>query len=468
MSRISSSLLEDIVREIVRRAEPREEREDLERLLMSVLLYIKRVKGNGLSPSERGYPAHRSFDFLALPPSSYLVEALERRLGIILDYNICSIPRIEEILLYGLKRETQIPLTPQQLAVLKQLCEDPMLTTTELVQRLGMSRYTVNKVLRQLRNDFGLRTSYVINFGKLKLSTHSLVFRTKSLEASKELESWVRRSSLPFLKTLVFDANHREGHMAFTIPSQQRALQAFQRRADWISRTFMEQVHLHHCLGILCNARFDDYDAQLGRWRIPEELLQPELNEYLTSHLEDPRYTRFQVEVTFGRPIPFTQVDFIIAHAQLKGAWSLAEKHTLLKDLGFNLSPKTVWSRLQRLHRTGVITPYAYFSGALFQEFVCLSFLCEEEARKVLRVLASRLPFTITYITDRGIVIFLKSPQGWGDFLTRLTREAGQLPGVSDLMVIRQDRNVGSSLGMDLFERWNEKRQFWEFKDHEI
>ena len=468
MHGIPDSPLGDITREIVRRAEPQEERMDLERLLVSILLYIKRVRGGGLTAEERGYPAHRSFDFLALPPSNYLVEALERRLGIIRDYNIRSIPRIEEILLYGLKRETQAPLTPNQVEVLKQLCEEPRLTTAELVQRLGLSRYTIKKVLRQLRDDFGLRTGYVINFGKLKLSTHSLVFRTKSLEASRDLESWVRRSNLPFLKTLVFDANHRDGHMAFTIPSQQRALQAFERRAEWIRRTFMEQVQLHHCLGILCNTRFDDYDARLGRWRIPEELIQAGLHKYLTIHRNDPKYTHFQVEATFGRPVSFTQVDFIIAYAQFKGAWSLAEKHELLKDLGFTLSPKTVWSRLQRLHKMGVVIPYTYFSGGLFQEFVCLSFLCNSKAREQLRVLSSRLPFTITYITDQGIVIFLKCPQGWGDFLTRLTREATQLPGVSDLMVVRQDRNVGSSLGIDLFSRWNEKRQFWEFKDQEI
>ncbi len=35
-------------------------------------------------------------------------------------------------------------------------------------------------------------------------------------------------------------------------------------------------------------------------------------------------------------------------------------------------------------------------------------------------------------------------------------------------MVIYQEHNLGSGLHPDLFRRWNEKRQYWEFTDEEI
>lgn len=114
------------------------------------------------------------------------------------------------------------------------------------------------------------------------------------------------------------------------------------------------------------------------------------------------------------------------------------------------------------------MVPYAYFSGGGFEEFIDFNLICTKEIQRLLLILANRLPFSYTYITDQGLLICLKRPSGWEDVITHMTREIPNLQGVHDFMVIHQERNIGSAFALETYCRWNEKRQFWEFSDDDI
>ncbi|MFX1561902.1 MAG: winged helix-turn-helix transcriptional regulator [Promethearchaeota archaeon] len=453
------------IKGILEKAKPEEAISDLKLLIINILLYIKRSNGEILTEEEKSVPAHRKFKFLAMPLSPTLKESLQSRLNVIEKYRIESSIHVREILLHGLTRTEQRTLTSSQLQVLKCLSDTPQLRPSPLSKRVGLSRPAVKKILRQLQNEYGLGFGYFIDYSRLKLTTFSLVFQTHSYEESIKLEKWAS-SGPPFLKTLVFDIYYRKGYIVFAIPTQQRALRSFEHRVDLMDREFFQKVHIHKLQNLFWNLRFDNYDVNHGTWIEPLELL--EQSRATSTSVKEPKNTKFQHIIEFGKPIKFTQMDYLLAHAELKGAHTLIDKRELLKRSGFSCSEKTVWAHLKWLRSQKTLNPYMYISNAGFEEFICISTECNQKAYAPIYSIASKLPFTYTYQTNFGIAIFLKQPIGWSDFINSLIDKITQIPGVNDVMVIHQERNVGSAADLELYRRWNEKRQYWEFDDQDI
>ena len=57
---------------------------------------------------------------------------------------------------------------------------------------------------------------------------------------------------------------------------------------------------------------------------------------------------------------------------------------------------------------------------------------------------------------------------GWRDFFTKFVHDLPSIYDIEELMVVHQERNYGSGLNNEVYNRWNEKRQYWEFTDDEI
>jgi DNA-binding Lrp family transcriptional regulator len=466
MLNLNNRALREAADRILARAVPPEQKADLERLLTNILLYLKRVQVGELADDERGYPQHRSLFFQGLTPSRPLAESLVERLRIVDEYRIESVKRIEEMLLYGLVRHTTPALTAEHLRLLQEVFAKPLAKTAKLSRHLRMSRPKVVRLLHQLQDQVGLVRGLLVNPSKFKLATCTVVFRTKSYNASERLEDWTRSSNPPFLKALVFDVDYRIGYLSFGIPAQQRALDCYERRIEWLHQQFMDRVHVHHATKLICNVRFDLYEQKAGQWRIPASLAEPDTLSSISHEVSDGE--RAQMQIEFGKSMRFSQIDYLLAESEAFGAAELASKCRFLEGFGFRLSPKTVWSRLQRLIASGALVPYAYLSGAGFEEFVCFSAHCDAPAQNVLLTVARQLPFTYTYLTEEGAALFMKKPAGWTDITNQLAHTISELPGVNDLMVVHQERNVGSNLSAELFRRWNEKRQFWVYEPDEI
>lgn len=466
MLNLNNGALRDAAARILARAVPLEQKADLQQLLGNILLYLKRVQVGELDDDERWYPQHRSLLFQALALSKPLAESLAERLRIVDEYQIESVERIEEMLLYGLVRRTTPALTAEHLRLLREVFAKPLGKTAQLSRHLRISRPRVVKLLHQLQDQFGLRRGLLVNPSKFKLATCTMVFRTKSYDASERLENWVRSSNPAFLKALVFDVDYRMGYLSFGVPAQQRALDCFERRAEWLRQHFMDRAHVHHATRLVCHVRFDMYEEKSGQWRIPTNLA--EINTLKVTSDERPDGDHAQMQIAFGKSIRFSQIDYLLAESEAFGATELADRSRFLEKSGFRLSVKTIWSRLQRLVVSGALVPYAYLSGAGFEEFVCFSACCDRSGQNLLLTVARRLPFTYTYLTEEGAALFLKKPIGWTDLVNQLAQMISEFPGVDDLMVVHQERNVGSSLSAELFKRWNEKRQFWTYEPHEI
>lgn len=450
----------------MKRAQPENKRPELEQLLTNLLLYIKRVELNDLTPEEKRFPGVPRFYFLALAPSTQLASTFYDQIRIIHDYKIRSASRIREILIHRRGGSWPQIYSSNQVNVLELLSNNPTLNASQLSHLTGKSRPTITKILNQLHNSFGFRQGYTPNTSKFKLTRCSIVFRTKSFEASQALEQWVLTKKPPFIGSLVFDLYYRNGFLVFLIPLQQRALRLFYQRADWLTRNFFQRVQIHRTVDLLWKARFDDYDVESGRWRIPEAL-----ENYPHSLVNEPissEEVNFQRCIRMEDPLQFSKIDYLLANSDVMGGPTIQEKREFLKRFNFNLSTNVVWSLFKRLKKDGAVVPYVAFAGAGLEDFICLSLCCELELQSFIKSLAMFLPFSYVYTTDKGIALFFKRPLGWGTVVNRIIKETPKLSGVDDFMVVHQESQSGISLGYEIFSRWNEKRQYWRFNDEEI
>lgn len=458
--------LRKIADRIVSRVTPEKDQEDTRRLIYSAILFIKRVETDNLTQREKGYTGHPKLQFMKLAISKEIADSLRDRIRILEEYRIRSVSRIQEMLLYGLERTSRRALAKGELSILKILAGEPMISISRLATRVKKSRYVTTNTIRKLENDIGLRRLYSVNLGKLKLTTYSIVFRTRSFEDSKKFEAWVHQNQPPFLTALVFDVSYRNGFITYAIPNQQRALRLFEDRTQHFERTYMDQIQLHQAFEMYWNIRFDLYDQSVGQWQIPPEL--EDLSEISLPDKLEVEPSSYCNYANFQYPVSFSRSDFLLANMAIGPQHTLADLQEFLATFGWHYSKNNIWVRLNRLKKEDVISPMLYFSGAGFEEFICLSIYCQPDVRIQLQLLGSMFPAAFTYVTDQGIAIFLKRPTGWRGFIHKLIRDLPEVFDIEDLLVIHQERNVGGGVQQNLYERWNEKRQYWEFSDEEI
>ena len=451
---------------IIARIHPADEREAIKRLLYSMILYIKRVETNNLSIQEKELLAHRKLGIPNLAPSQELAEGFRDRIRIIDEYQIASATRIHELLRYGFEIKSYRTLTTDQVTIMKELLRTPMSNISQLSRRLQKSRHYISKSLKELEEHFVLSRSYIQNRSKLKLTEYSFFFRTKSYEHSKSLEAWIRKSPLLFLSTIVFDVTFRNGFIGFAIPSQQRAHRLFETRTRQITKEFCEKSMIHQTGNKTWNIRLDHYDTVKGQWLIPSEL--EDLSKFVSSIQNHEKTLTYTTQMEFGKPALFDRIDYLITMARFDAHDTLADLQKFLAQYDFHLSYNSISMRFNRLKKEGVIVPYLYFSGGGIEEFVGLSIECNQRVQRQLQLLAAYFPLVFTYLTEQGIVIYIKRPTGWRDFLTRFIQELPTVFDINDMMVVYQERNYGNFLQEEVYTRWNEKRQYWEFTDNEI
>ncbi len=456
----------EIADQIVARTSPVVERPGIQHQLYSVILYIKRVETENLTPQEKELIAHRKFGMRNLTASQELADGFRDRIRIIDEYHIESASRIHELLEYGFEIRSSRTLTTHQVTILKELSKEPLMNVSQLSRRLQKSRHYVTNALGKLEESFVLSRSYIPNRTKLKLTPFSFFFRTKSYEHSKALETWIRTSPPFFLTSLVFDVTFRNGFIAFAIPTQQRAFRLFERRTRQLTQEYCAKSKVHQAKEKFWNIRFDHYDAAQGRWLIPPEL--ENFSNFLTSIQHFEGTLSYTTHLELGEPTVFDRVDYLITKARFSAQDTLADLQGFLSRYGNNLSYNAISKRFNRLKLERIITPHLYFSGAGIEEFVGLCIDCDQQVQRQLQLLTSFFPLSFTFLTQEGIIVFIKRPTGWRDFLVRFIQELPTVFDINDLMVVNQERNYGNKLQEQVYTRWNEKRQYWEFTDEEI
>jgi hypothetical protein len=471
MKLASDTSLEERTQRIIQKAQPKEDRKNLALFLANALLFIKKARGESLPPPKNMPSPHPRISFTAhLDSSPELADFFEQRLDLIERYKITDVHRIIDIMTafsYLPPYPFEIRLSPRKVRLLIQLYENPVIPNTQLARKINSTPRTIRKELEDLRRYFGFTIANFLDYHKFKLAHMLVIFRTKSLDHSKELVYFVQGERPLFLRAFTFDEDYRVGFMTFTIPDQPKGHQLFDQRLTWFQDNYFQEWTITRTLEASYSMSFDAYDTKSNSWVCDSPLVSEAMLQFIQSHsysIPKPH------SLKYTKPMQFTQLDFLLGQ--------LARNHVrplniefIQKELdkrGFELAKKTIWAKLLRFRKEKIHVPMVYYEAAFFESFITLHIQCKKNIRDQVALLPSLLPYAFISILDSGVLISFHQPSRCGAITGQLVQALGNCSGVTDVVAIRRGDNIGTPSTVDNYIRWDESRQRWLLHEGDI
>ncbi len=471
MNEIDDSSLDKQIRRIMAKATPTQDHANLELYLANVRFFIQNARGEAIAKSGQIPPAHPLISFSShLESSPELADFFERRLDLIERYEVTDVSRIIDILnsfSYLPPYPAEIRLSPRKVRILIELYKTPLTSNSQLATKLDSTPRTIRKELEELRRYFGFTFSNFFDYHKFKLAHLFITFRTKSITHSKNMVQLFQRSRPLFLHAFTFDEDFRAGFLSYTIPDQPKGHQLFEKRIALLETEYFQECSVARTLETYYSMSFDAYDIKSDSWICDSPLVSEAMLRFIQSHgysIPPPH------GIKYSAPMNFTQVDYLLAQ--------LARNHvrplnidfiqTQLKKRGFNLAKKTIWAKLLHFRKEAVHLPLVYYESPSFESFVTLRIHCTSDKRDQIMLLPSILPYAFISVQESSVLISFHQPRRCGSITGQLVRALSDDLGVKDIEVIHQCDNIGSPLGIEAYDRWDESRQRWLIQEGDI
>jgi len=436
--------------------------EDVELLLDNIGVYVKRVAGFGLTDEELRLPAYRYFSGLTAVPNNRILDSLVRRLRVVRRFHIVATERVTRALLDGLfpRGET---LTGRDVRLLTFLYRNPNSSPSTAAEALGVSRPTVRRMIRSLKEKVMLRFTNLVDWRRFKLRHIALFFTTRRVTASKRLEQVLLQEMSSYLSTAVFDSTYLRGYASFLIPDQAKPLRLFYRQVAALEDIFLENVQIHDFTAHYVAVCFDYFDYETGDWLIEGDVLAMGLLDFVREHwdiLPKPR----GMQMTQARP--FDKLDYYLASfLQEEGRVKMAKLLERLNLVGIKAARTTVSARKNRLFREGTLVPVIVFDSPLLPVFVTFAYQCKKQLAEQLVVAAAQMPNVFASISEEGCVVNVKVPsRSLGAIIHLLSMV--QEEGVEDVLQVQRYKDLGSASPARLAPKWS--GSYWRWQEEEF
>lgn len=459
--------LAKLTNRILKLAQPREDKEDLELFMRNVLLFIKRIEGLELSEDEKKYPSHSQFSHSTLTKGIDTVLGLKHRLGIIDRFNITNAQKIIQIIASTAVSTPIEKLSRRQIRIILELHQEPLLRQHELAQRLSTSSTVIKRELDNLRRHFSFAVVHNVDFQKFKLVLVEIDFYTKSLAASERLARFCRKTPPLFLRRICFDHDFRLGYLTYQIPDQPRGHRLLEERIKWLKEEVVEDASKFPITSMHIGVSFDSYDPSSGTWMLGAETVAETMLQFALR--ETAGAVKFR-GYRYGEPMQFDKVDYLLAQTPIisgeKNRLEVCQK--VLEEWGYELSTKTIWKRDQKLRKVGVYFPTVWFDIPELEELVQFSIECTPKARDRISRIPSILPYTYMVTSDNGLFFTFQRPSRCASITGLLTRLINCEEGVAKVTLLRYEPSFSPQMFTQTASRWDSSRQRWLLQEGDI
>ncbi|MFX1561872.1 MAG: hypothetical protein ACFFDP_01005 [Promethearchaeota archaeon] len=464
MTSEATSLIGSVKEQIHQNMDPSAKRTDIDLLLDNLEIYAKRVTGLPLTEEEQYVEAHRHFGGLVAVPQQRVFESLLRRLRVILRFRITSYEKVTRDLLYGLFPKYADPLTSREVRLLALFHNQPKASPVRIAKDLGISVPTVRKLVLKLQENVGLRFANLVDWRRFKLRQINILFETRNVEASRQLEELLQSEMSTYNTSAVFDTTYKRGYAGFMIPDQSKPLQLFQQQIAALNDVFFETAQVHDVNKSSVTICFDHFDFETGDWLIERDVMTIGLLNFVEEHWEvlpKPRILKMKDSR------PFDRLDYYLATLlQGDGRARMKRITEQLKRLGIEAPRTTISTRKSQLFREKTLLPYVVFDSPLLPIFVTFAIRCDAKLAKRLVVSVAQMPFTYSYISDVGCIVNVKVPMKSLGAIIHLLSLVREEEGATDILQIQQFKNLGSASRARFGPKWNGK--YWNWSEEEF
>jgi hypothetical protein len=458
---LNNEIVSENINQILARMEKDSNHSEVMLILANCLQYINRI-GGGESKVVRGHPL---FDANLVPISQELASELENRISDLAEFQLTSSAKVQSYLLNGLRPSKPIRFTKRQIALLLEIAQHPTYRIQHLVQQLRTSARTIRKELTWLKEQLGFHIAYQLNPHQFHLKHFVVYFRTKSLKATRNLETKLFETQKnleqwPLFLGYGFDVTQREGFFATYIPNQERTKQNFQHTLKNLKEKYMEKSQSFQINGFSAELNFDCFDFTTQEWKIEADLQTEGSLQFFKEH-GYPFY-RFHKIAYSDNSSSFDQVDWMLTLLLANGRFSRAERKAIINEYGFPLASKTIWAREHQLRIKGLIHPYPAFSPLIFEDIIGIFVKSNPFAIDLIKRLSFQFPYAQIFLAGDGAIAFIATPISGPSLATQLTRSLLQLNDLKEFNVLRFKRNYCFVPTLRSYKFWNRHLGIWQ------
>jgi len=352
------------------------------------------------------------------------------------------------------------PVNSADLSVLSVLSRDPTISLVNASKLLDVAPRTIARSLERLQMRNQLRVPSFVDFTAFNLKSAMLFFTVQ------EGLDWddIERAFLqyPFTKSILKTTMTDVGYVTFLFPNYEDTKQTFHRSIKSISKTIFDYSSLHFQTGSGAISNVDLFNND--RWDLPLHL------EDMLKDDREPEIENFPpILDCSGAKHDLKSHDYIIAsQIQLDARAAPSKISESLSAKGFDYDAKIVSTVSRKLQNRNLLLHYLVFAIPGLTSNFCFEIVCNKEFVSRILETISRFPWTIYYLSSRGIVVWTMTPGEHQVEYYQLFRALEQKPGVQSVNPIMTISYRGSKSMLDLTRNMNYQNGKWSVTPEDI
>ncbi len=338
-----------------------------------------------------------------------------------------------------------VPISDVDFQVLKEIVKFPRESITNLAGNLQIAPRTVSRSIDRLKERHMLRNRAFLDNTPWGINTCLVFFTPRDDVEWLEIEEYLLL--YPYLKTILKTTVSDLGYLSFIVPGYKRNFINLQNSIMNLSKSIFDYVSIHFQTAMSADRNLSLYNE--GQWRFSESakllfedenLPMPKTYSNLI-HCSEDRYS-------------FGELDYRIAATSKQDSRATpSELAKMLLRQGIEIDPKRITSTVRKLYEKNVILPYAVFALGLTSDF-CFEIVCNEYWKQRIVAILPLLPYTISSLSPRGIIIWASVPGKQQVEYYQLFRSLEEHSGIHSVKSIMTINMKGSRNITDFVDIW--------------
>ena len=353
----------------------------------------------------------------------------------------------------------ETPITQTDFDVLNALTINPTISLVKAAEILQMAPRTVARSLERLRERHNVRYSAILDYSAFNIQSAMLFFTLREDVDWTEVEQGF--SEYEFTKSLLKTTMTDLGYASFMIPNRERNLPTFHESIRSVSKTYFEYSSLHYQTGSGAKSNLSLFED--GKWNLAGVVESP---------FKDTAHDIEKLPVLLmckGTQPEFGGTELAVgSQLQLNVRAPPSKISNNLSTQGWVVDARKVSQIIHKFNNRSLILPYVAVYGLGLSSNFCFEIVCNDAWRDRILSTIVTFPWTIYYLSARGIIVWISVPASHQVEYYQVFRSLQQMSGVDIVQPIMTISQSGSRSTIDLTRNWEYEDGIWSVRPNEV
>ena len=353
------------------------------------------------------------------------------------------------------------PLNQNDIDVLKAFILKPNESFVKISEKLGIASRTAARSLERMHNRRQIRFTCLTDLSAFGIKEYILFFRVKEGIDWIDIENSL--THYQFIKGILKTSMTDLGYFTFMIPDVPEYISVFKKSTNELANVIFDYMTLHEreIAGSHINlSLFDGIE-----WSKPENFE----SFFETSQSRQEKTVSKKYLINGGLKQNLIIEDLAIASHLATDFRQIPSKLSqILSIRGWHFDSKQVSSSIRRLLRNDVVLPCVVISGVNLSTAFVFEVVCNEKWRNKLMERIPLLPSSVTFTSDKGIIVWTSVPSYHQVDYYQLFRSLQTKSGIKSVQPIMTLQSRGSRQMYDFIKLWDKKSEGWSIDPNDL